>query len=198
MLGRRGGARRHLSSTLPQPPKKAHGPRINRGFVLQLRYQFFTPQQPAPTSALAKREIHTAIPSPAYTEIPGLRPPPPTSHPSSAGKRSEGGQRKRPERSSRSSPFLSRHGRRPRSSRVPSAAGWSRQNTRPHLRAGRQSPASGLWLLSQAEPTAHQLSSSWHPPHPTTPSPRPVPPPLSSGTRGREAPNSQPKLGCRR
>lgn len=36
------------------------------------------------------------------------------------------------------------NGRRPQSSRVPSAAGRSRQNTRPHLPADRQSPASGL------------------------------------------------------
>lgn len=59
---------------------------------------------------------------------------------------------------------------------------------------GRAPPAVSK-LISQAEPTAHQLSSSWHP---TRPHLVRSPPPVSSRALGGEAPNFQPKLGCRR
>ena len=58
------------------------------------------------------------------------------------------------------------NGRRPRSSRVPSAAGRSRQNTRPHLRADRQSPASSFHRLSPLP-----ISSAPPGTHPTPPPP---------------------------
>ena len=64
------------------------------------------------------------------------------------------------------------NGWRPQSSRVPSAARRSRQNTRPHLPADRQSPASDLQthLTGWAHCPSAQLLLA-----PNTPSPRPVP-----------------------